>query len=163
MSREKEKKKNILVIKGAEENGKAVENKDAVSKALEGVQIQDVRITNEGNMVMNFEDESIRNQAAAKLNAVNTVKTKAVGKRTPRIMICNVHKIESADELVKNMIDRNSYLQNVEDVENKITLLKSKPAAGGTVHYILKCDLQVRGLLHGNKDKVMRQYSVGSL
>ena len=74
----KRKKKNILVIKGAEENQKAIENKDAVSKALEGVQIQDVRITNEGNMVMNFEDESLRNQAAAKLNAVNTVKTKAV-------------------------------------------------------------------------------------
>ena len=51
----------MLVIKGAEENGKAVENKDAFSKALEGVQIQDVRITNEGNMVMNFEDESLRN------------------------------------------------------------------------------------------------------
>ena len=80
----RKRKKYILIIKSAEENEKAVENKDAVLKALEGVQIQDVRITNEGNMVMNFEDESIRNQAVAKLN---TVKTKAVGKRTPRIMI----------------------------------------------------------------------------
>ena len=122
MVKRKRKKKNILVIKGAEENGKAVENKDAVSKALEGVQIQDVRITNEGNMVMNFEDENLRNQAAAKLNAVNTGMTKAVGKRIPKIMICNVHKIESADELIKNMTDRNSYLQNVEDVENKILI-----------------------------------------
>ena len=103
---------------------------------------------------------SLRNQIAAKLNAVNAVKTKEVGKRMPKIMICNVHKIESADELIKNMIDRNSYLQNVDDVENKITLLKSKPAAGGTVHYILKCDPQVRGLLHENKDKVMLQWGV---
>ena len=103
----KRKKKNILVVKGAVENQKAVENKDVVSKALEGVQIQDVRITNEGNMVMNFEDEISRNQAAAKLNAVNAVKTKEVGKRMPKIMICNVHKIESADELIKDIIDRN--------------------------------------------------------
>ena len=61
------------------------------------------------------------------------------------------------------MTDRNPYVQNVVDVENKITLVKSKPAAGGTVHYILKCDPQVRGLLHGNKDKVMLQWGVYKL
>ena len=122
-----------------------------------------MRVTNERNMVMNFEDESIRNQAAAKLNAVNAVKTKAVGKRTPRIIICNMHNTESVDELVKNMIDRNPYLQNVVDVENKITLVKSKPAAGGTVHHILRCDPHVKGLLHENKDKVKLQWGVYTL
>ena len=159
----KRRKKNILVVKGAAENQKAVENKDVVSHALEGVQIQDVRITNEGNMVMNFEDENSRSQAVAKLNAVSTVKTKEVGKRMPKIMICNVHKIESEDELIKTMIDRNPCLQNVDDVENKITLLKSKPAVGGTVHHILKCDPQVRGLLHQHQDKVKLQWGVYTL
>ena len=106
----KRKKKNILVVKSAAENQKAVDNKDAVSKALNGVQIHDVRITNEGNMVMNFEDEITRSQAVASLNTVNVVKTKEVGKRMPKIMICNVHKIESVDELINNMIDRNPYL-----------------------------------------------------
>ncbi len=39
-------------------------------------------------------------------------------------------------------------------VEDKIELFFSKPAAGGTMHYILRCDPTVREMIHKNHDKL---------
>lgn len=53
--------------------------KSKVSQALQGIQITDSRFTNGGNIVMNFDDEKVRDDAAYKLEAVEQVCTKSVG------------------------------------------------------------------------------------
>lgn len=46
-----------------------------VSQALHDIQITDVRFFNEGNIVMKFDEESIRNEAAPKLESIGQVCT----------------------------------------------------------------------------------------
>ena len=90
----------MLVVKAVNENNKVSENKDEVSRAHSGVQIKNARFTTEGNIVMNFEDEDIRNLAAQKLETVSNVTTKSVKKMKLKIMICNAHKVETKETLI---------------------------------------------------------------
>ena len=59
---------------------------------------------------MNFASERDMNNAMSKLKM--TVRRKL----RPKIMICNVYKNESKDELIRNLTDRNYYLKTIEDV-----------------------------------------------
>lgn len=156
----KQVKKNLLVVKTTNEEVKATDMKKDVSKALGGVQVTDARFTKGGNIVMNFEDEDIRDKAAHKLENVSNVTTKVVKKLKPKIMICNVHKEETQDTIIKTLIERNDYLQSVSGIENMIEKIFTKPAAGDTLHYILRCDPRVRELIHKNSDKVKLEWGV---
>ena len=78
-------------------------------------------------------------------------------------MICNVHKEESKESIIKTIIDRNQYLQPIDDVDNKIELLFSKPAAAaaaGTIHYVLKCDPLIREAIHKNQDNIKLEWYI---
>ena len=75
-------------------------------------------------------------------------------------MICNVCKVEEKDEITKNLNTRNPYLSTIEEVESKIEVLFSKPAAGDTLQYILKCEPAVRALIHKNDDRVCLRWGV---
>ena len=109
---------------------------------------------------MNFENETVRDEAAQKLEVIDEVTTKSVKKLKPKIMICNVPQEESKDMLIENLIDRNGYLQAIPEVQSKIELIFKKPAAGGTQHYILKCDPDVRELIYKNNDKVKLEWGI---
>lgn len=158
--RKKRVEKNLLIVRASEENEKAIDKKDKVSQALSGVQIQDARFTSGGNIVMNFENEATRDEAAQKLENLEKVTVKSVRKIMPKIMICNVPQEESKDTMIEFLIDRNEYLQTIPDIENKIKIIFSKPSAGGTMHYILKCDPSVRKLIHKNHDKLKLEWGV---
>lgn len=156
----KQAKKNLLVVRTEDGEEKVIERKKDVSRALEGVQVTDARFTKAGNIVMNFENEHIRDEAAKKLENVNNVTTKVVKKLKPKIMICNVQKEENQDMIVKTLIERNDYLQSVSGIENMIEKIFIKQAAGDTLHYILRCDPRVRELIHKNNDKVKLEWGV---
>lgn len=68
--------KNLLVVKASGEDKKATEIKSEVSQALQGIQITDSRFTNGGNIVMNFDGEKVKDDAAQKLESVEQVCTK---------------------------------------------------------------------------------------
>ena len=153
-------KKHLLVVKAADDNAKATDKKNEVLHALTGVQAVDSRFTKGGDIVMNFENESMRDEAVQKLEVVEEVTTKSVKKLKPKIMICNVPQEESKDMLIENLIDRNAYLQAIPEIESKMELIFAKPAAGGTQHYILKCDPAVRELIYKNNDKVKLEWGI---
>ena len=155
------KKKNLLILKATEDGEKAKEKKKEVSQALTGVQIKDSRFTTSGNIIMNFENETVLEEAAEKLKTITQISTKNVRKLMPKVMICNVNSEESEEDLIKDLIDRNDYLQEINDVDNKIKIITKKQAAGGTVHYILKfLDPRIRCLIHENNDKVLLTWGV---
>ena len=148
-------KKNLLVVKPSDENKTVKDIKNEVSQALSEVQIADSRFTNKGNIVMNFENEAMRDEAAVKLENVQQVKAELVKKLNPKIMICNVFKEETEDRIIQTVIRRNEYLRDIQGVENKMELIFCKPAAGGTKHFILRCQPEVREVIHKNYDKVL--------
>ena len=75
-------------------------------------------------------------------------------------MICNVSTEERKENLVHTMIQRNEYLQSIDDVTKKIELFFVKDAAGETKHYILKCHPEVRGLIFKNGDRIKLEWGV---
>ena len=153
-------KKNLLIVKSTDMNKKASDTdiKEEVSHALNELQIKDSKFTTGGNIVMNFENEKTRDEAALRLVNVEQVNTSKVKKLMPKIMICNVNKEETPSKIIETVIERNDYLSTIQDVKNKIQMIYNKPAAGSTVHYILKCDPMVRELIHKNQDKVKLQW-----
>lgn len=78
--------------------------KTEVSQALQGIQRTNSRLTNRGNTVMNFDDEITRNDAAQQLEVVHHVITKSVKKIRQKIMICNVHKEETKNKIIKTQL-----------------------------------------------------------
>lgn len=148
----KRRGKNLLVVKADSIDGKAIDSKKDVATALAGVPISDSRFTSGGNIVINFEDEAIRNEAAERLKTVENVKTSSVKKIMPKIMLCNVSKGDDKDELMAKLIEKNECLQSIEGVEGKMKLIFEKPAAGNTIHYIIKCDPGVRASIHRHGD-----------
>ena len=152
--------KNLIIVESTDEQANMRQKKNEVAAALKGTQITDTRFTDK-KIIMNFSSERDMNTAMSKLNTVNDVKAKNVNKKlTPKIMICNVYKDESKDELIVNLIERNDFLKSVDDIEHKIAFLFDKPAAGNTVHYILKCDPKIRKLISENGDRIKLEWGV---
>lgn len=164
VSRGKKKKnknnnKNLLVVK-ASDNGSATDKKNQVREALSDVQIQDSKFTAGGNIIMNFETETVRDKASEKLKHVENVNVTQVKRLLPKIMICNVHKEEDKSKIVDLLIEWNEYLQTIDNIKDKISIVFSKPAAGETVHYIMKCNPEVRAIIHYHHDKLKLQWGV---
>lgn len=153
------RKQNILVVESTEDGTGVLNKKSEVGEALAGIQVADTKFT-EKKIVLNFESAAERDQAADKMKNVPNVSVKQVKKIFPRIMICNVPKQEPKDDIIINLINRNEYLKTVVDVENKISHVFNKPAAGGTRHYILKCDPEIRKLLRVNHDNVKLAWGI---
>lgn len=129
-----------------------------MSQALSDVQISDAKFTKAGKIILNFNDENIRKEAAQRLENIEKVKTIKVSKMDPKIMICNVFDEEDNDNIVETLIKKNDFLKTVDNVKDKMKVVFSKAAGGSTTHYILKCNPEVRSVIHQNNDKVLLQW-----
>lgn len=156
--KEGQKNKNLLILK-AGGNEKAVDKKKKVEEALSDVQILDSRFTSKGNIVMNFESEEGRAEAQNKLHGVDNLNVSCGRRLNPKIMICNVAQVEDGDSIIDTVIERND-LSVIDGVKDKMSVIFHKPAAGGTVHYVLKCDPEVRAFIHRKNDKLKLKWGV---
>ena len=122
---------------------------------LKNIPVVNTKLTSGGNVVMNFANESEREMAAARIRSgIKDVDTQVTKKFHPKIMICNVSKEENKTDVIDYLIAENSYLQSVVEVQEKVKLIFDKPAAGDTVHYILRCSPDVRELTHKHGEVV---------
>ncbi|KAK3862619.1 hypothetical protein Pcinc_031534 [Petrolisthes cinctipes] len=137
-----QKNKNLLIIK-AKGSEKAVDMKKEVEELLSDVQIMDSKFTNKGNIVINLESEEMRNAAQNKLHEVGNLIVSNGKRWDPKIMVCNVARNEDKESLIEEIIVRNN-LESIDGVINKIKIVSERPAAGGTVYYVLKCDPEVQ-------------------
>lgn len=149
----KQQQKNLLIIESGDHE-KATDKKEEVSQALDKVQILDTKFTSKGKIVMNFETEQTRKQAQDKLQGLGNLNISYGKKLYPKIMVCNVGKEERRETLIEHIIERNEYLDSVVGIKDKMKVIFEKPASGGTTHYIIKCDPEVRGLIYKAGDKV---------
>ena len=153
----RKKKKNLLVVRPTELNKDLP--KESISKALKDTQIYDTKFKKD-KIVMNFENETLRNEAVEKLEHVSNVSTKTVRKLKPKLTLCNVHTEEESQDLVNTIVSRNEYLNTITDINNKIEIIFFKPAAGGTLHYVLKCDPEVRELIRKHNDRIKLNWGI---
>ena len=126
-------RKHLLVVEPNTADASVDDMKPEVGAALTGIQVADSKFL-EKKIVLNFETMAERDAAAQKVRNVQNVTVKEVKKLDPCIMICNVAQAESKDELMKNLLERNEYLQSVADIGKKIKHVFNKVAAGGTRH-----------------------------
>ncbi len=149
----KKQQKNLLIIESSD-NAKATDKKDEVSQALNDVQILDTKFTNGGKIVVNFETEEERKEAHDKLQELGNLRFSHGKKMQPKIILCNVGEEEKRETLIEHIIERNRYLSTIAGIEDKMSVIFEKPASGGTNHYIIKCDPEVRGLIYMKGDKL---------
>ena len=103
-------KKHLLVVQSTVNTQKATEKKNEISDALQGLQIVDTMFKQSGNIILNFETEQQRDEAAAKVDLLDNLSATKTKKFFPKIMICNVSTEEDKDDLVQTIIERNNYL-----------------------------------------------------
>ena len=121
---------------------------------LKNVPIVDIRFSQTGNLVVSFPNGECRDSAATLIQGnVGGAVTKKVKKLLPKIMICNVH--EEEDDVMEAVIEKNVYLQSISNVSQKMTFLFKKLAASHTAHYIIKCDPEVRRVIHDHDDRIL--------
>lgn len=92
--------KNLLVVKANNNEEKATDRKLDIATALAGVPINDSRFTVGGNIVMNFDDDATRNEAAETLKTINNMEISNVKKIMQKIMHYNVSKEKDKDKLL---------------------------------------------------------------
>ena len=157
-------KKNLLVIQDKDAEKKIGDRKQEVATALKGTNYVNSVFPKSGKIVVNFKTEADRDMAANKIkNEVSESIVSNGNRRLPKIMICNVRDVdcEAGEDIVETLIDRNTFLQGIENVHEKIKFVFSKDAAGKTKHYILKClDPVVRKVIRDHENKVMLKFSV---
>ena len=150
-------KRNLLVIKSQESTTKISERKKEVAEVLKNIPIVDTRFSQTGNLVVNFPNEECRDSATTLIqDNVGGAVTKKVKKLLPKIMICNVH--EEEDDVMDAVIEKIVYLQSISNVSQKMTFLFKKSAASHTVQYIIKCDPEVRRVIHDHDDKILLRW-----
>ena len=98
--------RNILVVEPLDSSASMEDKKVEVANALANVQVTDTRFSDK-KIVLNFETEIKRNEAADKIKSVENISVKTVKKIKPKIMICNVPDIESKDDMITYLISRN--------------------------------------------------------
>ena len=107
-------------MKSTVDSQKATEKKSEISNALQGLQIVDTKFKqSNGNVILNFETQEQRDLAVQKVGELENLSVKKAKKLLPKIMICNVSTEERKENLVHTMIQRNEYLQSIDDVIKK--------------------------------------------
>ena len=150
-----ERKKKWLIIKMTDEDVKMSERKKDVTVALKDVTLISTKNNEDGNVVMNFESEAMREKAKRVISCnVTNSSVKKVGKMKPKFMICNVNKNEEPDDITETLIDKNDILKSVPDIKKNINFFFLKRAARGTVHVLFKCEPEIHKLLHDHGDIV---------
>ena len=137
----------------------SLKKEDDVGKALTGMQVTNTKFM-DNKIVLNFETKNERDNAAEKMKEVPNVTIKQVKKMDPSIMICNVSKEESKEDMIQNLIERNESLKSVDDIENKIRYVFDKPAYNEPRHYVFRCDPEVRKLLRLKYDNIKLQWGI---
>ena len=149
----KKEKKNLLIIE-SKDPSQAVnaEMQSQLVDTLGNIQVIDTRENNK-KIIMNFENEEIRNEAVQKINECNSIKVTPVKKYDPKIMLLDVYGCENQDNLLDTICERNSFLNGKKD---KMQLILRKPSRynEGYFNYLLKCDPEIRKAIHMNDDKV---------
>lgn len=155
-----QREKNLLVVKSTDKDNNVASSKAELTKVLKDVPIVDTKFTSGDNAVMNFACEPERQMAAHRIsNGLENLEMNFTKKLHPTTMICNVSKEESKEDIVEYLVAKNGYLQSVDNVNDKVKLVFDKPANGNTVHYILKCTPDVRGMIHKHGDAVCLKWA----
>ena len=123
---------------------------------LKGIKVTNTSFARTGgNIIIKFPREQERERASNLIrDRENETETKSVGKFKPKITICNVDIQEDDNQVVDTLIECNDHLQSIPDVRDKMRVIFSRPTAGSKMNYVLRCEPEVRKIIHDHGDKL---------
>ena len=150
------KEKNTLVVTSTVEGSKACENKKEILNSLKRFQIENVKTAKKAHIILHFTDKVTMEKAKQEIDKKkeeNKTETKMKKKMYPKIMISHVSIEEEEKDIIDNILSKNPWLRDL-DLEMKnedmFQVVASTKPKGGTRHYVLKCNPQIRKAIFDN-------------
>ena len=137
------KTKNTLVIKSTDVENKAASNKKVIMNKIK-TEVDHVKETNEGHLIVNFADKDKLENAKREFEAANdeSISVKVKEKLWPKIKLCNVPKDDEVSQ--ENIIWKNQWIEEFITDEEDFKVIKTLETTKDTVHYIIKCKPEIR-------------------
>ena len=156
---DKLKGKNTLVIRSKPgEGSKATDSIDGIKDTLKLVQINKLKMAKRGDVILEFPDKDMLNKAKEEMNKKGDdlkIVTQESKKMDPKIMICNVSKVEENDNIIESIKNKNAWIQQYLIGEGIIFKeIKRLKAKGDTFHSIIKCSPKIRKAIYDRGDYV---------
>ena len=154
------KTKNTLVIKSSTDESKAAEKKKEIMKKIT-TQVDEVKKSTKGHLVINFASKEKLEQAKRELEAEKekiNISVNEKGKLKPKIKISNVPSDD--DDLIEGIKSKNPWIGDlIKDEEDFKVVKKLKTTQDHRVHYIIKCTPEIRKQISQNGDVIYTQYA----
>ena len=166
--------KNALIVNS--NMGSIDEKKESISKVLETIPIDNVRTTNRGALVMNFQTKVDLQKAkdAIHTSGIET-KTKIGSNLDPKVMVTYVRddenmNIENKEELEnykENVIDpikrKNEKIKSAITSAEDLSVVRVRNAKQYFKHIVLKCKPHIRKIIYDSGDKVYMESKIHSV
>ena len=154
------KTKNILVVKSNNQEDKAANNKKVIMNKIT-TPVDRVKQSNEGHLIINFADKDKLNAAKGELEAKKdeiNISINEKEKLWPKIKLCNVPSDD--DDVREGIMIKNTWLKDhiQNDDEDFKIIRKLKTRNRDTVHYIIKCNPEIRREIWWRDDILYTSY-----
>ena len=98
------------------DGSKATDSIDGIKDTLKLVQIDKLKMARSGHVIMDFPDRDMLNKAKDEMNKKEDyfkIVTQEKAKMNPKVMFCNVSKIEENDNIVDSIRHKNTWIQEL--------------------------------------------------
>ena len=124
-----------------------------LTASLKSHQVNSVRKSRNGNIVLRCEDESKLKRVTETLNNTDFVQVKTMEKNLPRMTVYDVGDFESNEALLESILCKNSSIKALIDDNKAFQILFFKKWKGNT-NVVIKVDPAIRDIILANRSKV---------
>ena len=124
-----------------------------LTASLKSHQVNSVRKSRNGNIVLRCEDESKLKRVTETLHNTDFVQVKMMEKNFPRMTVYDVGDFDSNDDLLESILCKNSSIKALVDDNKAFKILFFKKWNGNT-NVVIKVDPAIRDIILANRSKV---------
>ena len=152
-----------VVIKALDKENKASDKSKEIGKILSDIPLEQTTTTKDGHLLVRIKDKADLDKAVQTLSKEKEklgIEANIKNKLKPKIMITNVPKMESKDDIVANILCKNQWLKSIVDKGEEFSLVASlNGRIDSSQNFIFKCSPQIRKLLIERDDKILTLFS----
>ena len=124
-----------------------------LTASLKSHQVNSVRKSRNGNIVLRCEDESKLKRVTETLHNTDFVQVKTMEKNFPRMTVYDVGDFDSNDDLLESILCKNSSIKALVDDNKAFKILFFKKWNGNT-NVVIKVDPAIRDIILANRSKI---------
>ena len=152
-----------VVIKAVDKDSKASDMSKEIGKVLSDIPLEQTTTTKDGHLLVRIKSKDDLEKAVQTLSKEKGklgIEANIKNKLKPKIMITNVPKMESKDDIVDNILCKNQWLKSKVDEGEEFSLVTSlNGRVDNSQNFIFKCSPQIRKLLTERDDKILTLFS----